>query len=424
MMHNIQKLKRNDEDPRISLVFWGLVAYTFIFFSQIGDRIPVLGKVRIEFLIGSALLLYSLPALLKTRITNEFRSVFYAIFIFFIAVFLSIPTTVAGINTINMLVYFLKAFAIFFIIMAGVNSQKELKIYVYTLAIAIGFIIVEAYIVRPMHNSSGLMRLNAITLRFAHPNALGGIAAAILPIAFYLFHYEKNKLIKLIIAGYALVALNVVFLTQSRSALVGVFAGIIFVWVKSRKKLVTGFLILGGLIVGWMTLDDVTKARYQSLESAGSIIKGEKGSGVDGSMAARYEIILDGLRLFAMRPVSGFGIGGYQIARVERLGRWQVCHNAYVQCLAELGIIGFIPWCLILIKTFRNFTLARKILEDEGQVEDYPFIYHLTYAFQGNLMVHFALSLFGHDPYDYYWWISAAVSMKTLQLVQQRCQEE
>ena len=335
----ISKTGRGNESSG-GFLFYGLLIYTVLFFSQLGSRIPALGAIRIEFIVGTAMLILCIPSFMTQIRSEDDNKIIFPLLWFTAAIFISIPTTVAGYNTIAMLIHFLKQLAVFFMIMVAVKTEKQFKIYILVLVFALGYIILEAFVIRPMHNSSGLMRLNAVTKLFAHPNALGGLAAALLPILYYLFRYYKNLFFKLVVILFMLVVVSVVSLTQSRSALLGVLVCIMYIWFVSKKKMVSAVIILIFMVGFWISLDSTTKKRYSSLSDAASVIKGEDVG--RSSMAARLEIILDGIRLFVQRPINGFGVGGYQVARVERLGRWQVCHNAYVQCLSELGVLGFI----------------------------------------------------------------------------------
>ena len=417
--NNIEKNRAGNK-----FLFYGLLFYTAIYYSQLGSRIPALGKIRIEFLIGALILLAATPIFLKKITHNEEeKSILYPIYFFFVAAVISIPTTVAGYNTIDWLIRLFKSFAIFIIIYTGVNTEKELRRFIFVLLIMAGIIIIEPFFLslsgRGFGRSGlGLMRLQAVTGLFAHPNALGGFSAGILPLTYFLFRYEKSWINKIILVALGLITLKVITLTESRSALVGVISFIFFMWIISKKKVLAAIALSIILLAGWSSLDTTSKDRYLSILDSSKVIRGEEirnegGEEINrGSMEKRYETIIDGLKLFLQRPITGFGIGGYQIARIERLGRWQVAHNAYTQCLAELGIVGFIPWCLILINTFKVLGKTRKKIIEHKKIDDLRFIYLMTYAFQGYLVVHFTLSMFGHTPYQNYWWIPAAISLK------------
>jgi len=413
-------------------LFYGLLFYTIIYYSQLGSRIPALGKIRIEFLIGTLILLAAIPIFLKKITHNEEeKSILYPIYFFFGAAVISIPTTVAGYHTIDALIYLLKSFAIFIMIYAGVNTEKKLKTFIYVLLIMSGVIIVEPFFLSlsgggRQYYGSGLIRIEAVTGLFNHPNALGGFSAGILPLTYFLFRYEKSWIKKFVLVAFGLLTLKVITLTESRSAFVGAMSFIFFIWIISKKKVLVAIALSIALLVGWSSLDTTTKDRYLSILDSPKVVRGEEirneaGEKISrGSMAARWEIITDGIELFLQRPITGFGIGGYQIAREERLGRWQVSHNAYTQCLAELGIVGFIFWCLILINAFKLLGKTRKKIIEHEQIDDLRFIYLMTYAFHGYLFVHFTLSMFGHNPYQNYWWIPAAISLTLIKLLKEK----
>ena len=424
--------KREHSKKESSFLFYGLLLYTAIYYSQIGARIPALGKIRFELIIGVIILLVAIPELLK-KITHddEEKIILYPIYFFFAAALISIPTTVAGYHTLDSLIIFFKSFAIFIMIYAGVNTKRELRGFVYILLIMHGVIIIEPFFLSLSGSGfrdygSGFLRLRASTGLFAHPNALGGLSAGILPVIYFLFRYEKSWIKKLMLVAFGLITLKVITLTESRSALVGAMAFIFFVWITSKKKLLVAIALSIALVIGWSLLDTTTKRRYSSILDAGKVVSGQEirrepgDRVVPGSMHARWVLITDGLRLFLQRPITGFGIGGFQVARIERLGRYQVSHNAYVQCLAELGIVGFIAWSVILINTFRLLGKARNRAVEPEKTDDFRFIYQMSYAFQGYLSVHLVLSMFGHTPYDNYWWIAGGLSLVLIFIVSQK----
>ena len=412
--------------------FNGLLLYTIIYYSQLGSRIPFLGAIRIEMVIGTTILIPALFRFFKDITHNEEeKSILYPVYFFFAASLISIPTTVAGYHTISALINLCKSFAIFIMINAAIRSEKQLRIFVYVFLAMHAFIIVEPFILSSYGSvlrsrSFGSIRLGAVTGLFAHPNALGALSTGILPVIYFLFRYERSILVRLMIVALSLVTLKVITLTESRTALVATLGFIFYLWITSRKKLVFAVLVVIALPIAWSCLDPMTKDRYLSLLDADEVILGreirdETGEAVSrGSMQKRYQIVKDGLTLFLQRPITGFGIGGYQIARIERLGRYQVAHNAYVQCLSEVGIFGFIPWSLILINTFGLLSKPRRILAQHSTVDGYRFINEMSYAFQGYLVVHLLVAMFGHNPYGNYWWIPAAVSLVLIKLLKRR----
>jgi len=424
MLPDSNRAHGKKENP---FLFYGLLLYLMIYYSQVGSRIPALGRMRVELVVGGIILLAAIRVFIKKITHNEEeKRILYPIYLFFAAAAISIPTTVAGHHAIDGFVLLFKSFSVFIMIYVAVITEKGLEGLIYVLLIMAGLVIVEPFFLSLSgrgveYFGSGLRRLTAVTGLFGHPNALGGFSAGVLPLVYFVFWHEKSWIKKLALLALGLITLRVIMLTESRSAFVGAMSFVVFIWIVSRRKVVTAIVIFVAVVVGWSLLDTTTRKRYSSILTAHEVAFSKESGGKTrrGSMASRYEIITDGIELFSERPITGYGIGGYQIARQERFGRWEEAHNAYVQCLAEVGIVGFIPWLLILIGTFRLLGNVRKIIVEREQIDHYGFMYQMTYALQGYLVVHFSLSVFGHSPYDNYWWIPAGISLAMINILKE-----
>lgn len=412
-----------------NFLFYCLLLYTIAYYSQLGSRVRILGQIRIEFLLGVLIVLFALPRFIrKITLTQEEKLIIFPLIAFLVAATISLSITVAGYHSIDMYILFIKALVIFIMIYGVIDTETELKRFLYVLVAMAAFITLESF-----YNSfsghgfrvfgSGLSRLEATTRLFAHPNSLGGLIAGTLPLVYLLFSSSQSRITQFILVALAIIMVRVIILTQSRSAFLGLLALIVYLFIIAKRKVYFAIALFLVCSIGWPFLDQGTRDRYLSILDANEVVLGEEirneaGEIVDrGSMVARYEIITDGLTLFLENPIIGVGVGAYQIARIERFGRWQVAHNAYIQCLAELGIIGFIPWVFLLTNTFRLFSKVRRKITELKEMREHRFVYHTTYGFQGYLFVHFTLSMFGHTPYKNYWWIPAAVSLILLRFV-------
>jgi len=76
----------------------------------------------------------------------------------------------------------------------------------------------------------------------------------------------------------------------------------------------------------------------------------------DGSVQERMVTLEAGLRMFVRNPVLGVGPGDSSVAYALYAGRDASCgchdqlvvHNAYIQALAEVGLIGTIPFLVFI----------------------------------------------------------------------------
>ncbi|MDR0434780.1 MAG: O-antigen ligase family protein [Gracilibacteraceae bacterium] len=96
------------------------------------------------------------------------------------------------------------------------------------------------------------------------------------------------------------------------------------------------------------------KLRYTLLPA--SIANRMQGLLANQNAIQRFVFFYDGLKIFARSPLIGLGLGGYENAIFSVQDFYyttKYAHNHYVQILAELGLLGFIPYLIFLIFTGR-----------------------------------------------------------------------
>ena len=122
-----------------NFLYYGLLAYTIIFYSQIAGRFPVLSAVRPEFLLGLVLLSIITVKFFKRDISFSENRLNTIALIFFLIGFIGIPFALVKSRTLETFIRLMKFAAIFFMIIATIDSEKKLKgfIYVYLSMIAL-----------------------------------------------------------------------------------------------------------------------------------------------------------------------------------------------------------------------------------------------------------------------------------------------
>ena len=78
--------------------------------------------------------------------------------------------------------------------------------------------------------------------------------------------------------------------------------------------------------------------------------------------ADRLELWSSGINLIKTHPFFGVGLGNF----ADEVGI--TAHNSVVVCAAEIGLVGFYAWVLLLFSTFRSG--ARFAMVDRKTVED------------------------------------------------------
>lgn len=152
---------------------------------------------------------------------------------------------------------------------------------------------------------------------------------------------RKPGIFRFLFVGTAVLAFGCVFLSLSRASwLVGllVLAGLAYLYRRQVVRFAV-LILLFMLIVGALFLPDMLTLASQRLSSD------ESGR----SALSRLPVYLAGLRMFAAKPVAGWGYGNfdrYDRGFQSRLGgvaddnKDHASHNLYLTLVAEQGLLG------------------------------------------------------------------------------------
>ncbi len=175
---------------------------------------------------------------------------------------------------------------------------------------------------------------------FGNPNELGYVLVMVVPLAVVLSsgaRYFMRLALWISIAVYV----TAVYLTFSRGALLGLFGVLLLLAIRQRgvlPKVVMGLVLAGGLMflaASWVRSDGSANQEY--------------------TYQQRIATIRAGVAMFTAHPLLGVGINcaivAYPIYAPEgyRAGVSLVIHNTMVQALGETGILGFVPFVLLIV---------------------------------------------------------------------------
>jgi putative inorganic carbon (hco3(-)) transporter len=415
---SINELKNKEGREGNRSLYHLLLFYTFIFYSQIGGRVPFIGAVRIELIIGCLILILALFKVKSKDVRIPNNNLNMVAIWFLIVCILTIPFAYYRSYSIDIFFRLLKFFSIYLMLIVGIVSEKQLRGFIWVYILMIAFIFTESFIYAiqgiNIHYNSGAMRLFGVTGLFAHPNSLGGVTAANLPFLYFLSKAQKSVVIKLFMLFLILIAIRVVMYTNSRTAFMGVLGFMILFWLYSKRKVVTTGILIASIFVIWLIAPAETKERFLSLEQASSYITNES-DGQD-AMGNRMILLKHSIDIFLEYPITGVGLGNFYSLSGERYNIWLPTHNLYTQILSETGIIGAIAFFCLIFQIFKNLNRAKRIVHVEG-IEN-TFLSYMLSAVKAFLILRLIIGLFGDDLYENYWWIAGGLSVVLLKLLE------
>ena len=180
------------------------------------------------------------------------------------------------------------------------------------------------------------------------PNDLACMLVTIAPLGLWLLRRGASVLDRGLALG-CLASLGLgILVTQSRGGLLAVVAAGGFFLLISKvplyRKVLAGLFGVGLFLYA---APDAVLQRYATIASA---------SQTDESAQSRLAVWKAGARMFADHPFNGCGVGTFEQVYgsryIDRVGAgdvWRSAHNAYVEAAAELGLPGFICWCVFIL---------------------------------------------------------------------------
>jgi O-antigen ligase len=389
---------------------WLLSFYVFIWFLQIGNRINILGQIRVEFLVGLVLVGLSIREVLGNKYKHgEFhkgfvKSIFFLYIIFFIYTFFSYDDARSSEIFFDRILKF-SMFTLF--IGTLIKSRAELALVLLGFMLAITKIVQEGVfgvITGGMiWQNQGIPRLHGVTMLYRHPNSLSGLAVSALPFFLFLFRFQSG-LIKLLFIGAIVGLLIVVMYTGSRTGYVATmilfFVIVLRLGFFKAKTIMTVVLVS---IIGLMLIPQDYKDRFSTMFKS----EEERGS----SATKRIEILEDAWMIAKKYPL-GVGVQAFPYVRDLEFGRQQDTHNLYLEILTNLGPIGFIAFWIFIFQLFKTNFRSRQLLLEKKQ----HFLAELCYVINLYILCRLALGMFGMDLYEVYWWFAAGFTIALAKL--------
>lgn len=427
---SIKANRMNTPKYNSKILFYGLLLYLPVFYSQIGTRIPALKSLRMEFLIGMILIVIIVFKIIQKEIELNENRFTYASIVFFILLALMIPFAFIKHTAFEIYIAYLKFFLIYFMIISCIGDEKRLRIFTYLYLACISLLFVEPFILslqgKGFRFNNHMMRLYGITGMFDHPNQLGGITAANLSFFYFLMLSHKSKFLKLLFLSLIMISLQVIMLTQSRTAFLTVVAFGFFAWLFSSHKVKFLLILLSAGIVIWNFAPEQTKDRFRTLSHSLEVMDADSdevytGNKELGSMNSRRILLRNSIIIFLENPIFGVGIHNFVSVSGRRWNSWMPTHCLYTEALSEVGLVGTLSFAYVLILAFKNLNRSKRILEDNLEDnKDKSFLYQLNKAVYIYLLMRLVVGIFGQDLYRMWWWIAGGYSVVILRIVQNK----
>jgi putative inorganic carbon (hco3(-)) transporter len=162
---------------------------------------------------------------------------------------------------------------------------------------------------------------------------------------------------KLTIWGGLLLMIFAIIASQSRGALLGIGAVVIWLWLNSPRRMASLAAIAIAVGIGLLYAPSNYFDRMKTISDYQN----------EGSAMGRIQIWKAGTRMALDNPVFGVGAGNFPVAYGTRYKPadtvgWKNAHSAYYQVWGELGTLGLLTFFAILLSNFWQNWRVRQIV--------------------------------------------------------------
>jgi O-antigen ligase len=415
------EFSRSVETPLDKETYAAYLLYLFYlisFFLRLPTRIPILGLIRLDFLLVCLItfLIFSSKSTKSTRLDDASK---YLLGIFLYSIF-SLPLVEwPGSVLNNGLVAFIKGAIFYFFTVNLITNEKRLRTL---MIIFVGCNLIRVleplflnlttgYLGSKTHLGGGEFagRLAGAPSDIINPNGLAFVIATIVPFLHYVLGLAGKKYFILYLALVPML-LYAMLLTLSRSGILALAIISFGIWMKSTRKLM--LLVIGvlGLAVIFVNLNDVQKDRYLSIVS--------DDAKQSASASGRIDAWFTNFQVALNRPVFGHGLGTSAEANWNIAGSAQISHILWAEIWQEIGLLGLALFILYLRAMILNFKKAGRLIKTRVPQSD--FLYRSVQAMQVWLLMNLLFSLASYGLKSYEWYLFGGLSVVLLNLVDKR----
>ncbi len=203
-------------------------------------------------------------------------------------------------------------------------------------------------------------------------NGIAALFVLFLPVALSGAFTNKTRLWRFASLGITAVIIATIICTKSRAGLLGLVVCLLAFAFYCRKswKLTAIFLLLSLLVIPFLSQQYIARMRTLDVSETEEL---------DGSARSRLILWKAGLMVFADNPIVGTGFLTYPEAKMKYENRFsylhddfremvfrkaskKVTHNTYIQVLSDCGLLGAVPFFLLVLGGIANGFYARRLL--------------------------------------------------------------
>lgn len=359
------RLERRSTTVAARFAFGGLIAFEIVLLVAPQEQFKALAMLRPALMAAGVAMLGHLldrTAALSDPLPSS-RTVRLALALLVWAV-LTLPWSYWPGGTVStMQDLYLKSLAIFWLLSRVIDRPSRLRAMAWTIAlgsIPIALSAIQNYGAGIDMAGSG-HRIEGYHSGLAgNPNDLALTLDLTIPFAIAMARSSVSRMLRLVGAGVAAIAVVGVVVTFSRGGFIALMTIALVSWwplIRRRPMRAIGIAVVAAML--FTVLPSAYVARLQTI--------GDMNADKTHSAQDRWRDMGAALDFVANHPVIGAGLGNDVLALNQVRGAtWTEVHNAYLQTAVELGGVGGVLFIAMIVAAISEASRAERRLTDAG----------------------------------------------------------
>jgi len=331
--------------------------YTAFYIGRIHELVAFLRPLRIVLLLGllGIVLTLTLPRGKRNRVLRQ-PEVRVVVGLVAVAVLFAPFSLWPGGSASFLIDNFSRVVVFFFLIVALATSRQVIEHLVWSVLTGVALLgIFTIFWGASLSTDYGGRAYASSTY---DPNDDAMVMVCTLPLAAFAA-IALRGVRRLLAIGAAIVCVLTILMTMSRGGFIGlVIVSVLLLFRLGKASLAPRVLIL---ITVATFLAGAAPAKYwQVMATIWRPTSG--GAYVESGLLPRVELWKRGVGFFLAAPLTGVGVGAFEVAEGRShggSGAWMTAHNSFVQLGAELGVFGFTLFLTLIALGIRD---ARRVV--------------------------------------------------------------
>lgn len=281
------------------------------------------------------------------------------------------------VDAADRLIDLLKAFLFVLVSAVVLRTRRQIDWMIWVIVVSIGFYGVKGGAFTILTGGGGRVMGPPGTSYLSDNNAIAVALIMVVPLMYYLRVESSSRLVRHGLLAAMLLSAMAIIGTYSRGGFLAIGAMLVFLWLKSKQKLLLTVLFVGLVPLALTTMPAIWTERMNSISTYEQ----------DTSAMGRINTWWMAFNVANDRPIVG---GGFNMYTPSTFARYapnpedvHSAHSVYFQMLGEHGYVGLLIFLSIGISAW---VAARRTIARSRDRADLTWAAHLAQAVQVSMV--------------------------------------